>query len=82
MKMQAKMQVEAYIFNANSYQGLGGIIFLLLARHWLVFFENHKISPTVILRRPGGMRGGAGGDMRGLEICRFEICNYERVVST
>ena len=31
-----------------------------LARHWLVFFENHKIDPLMVLERPGGMRGGAG----------------------
>ena len=35
---------------------------LQLARHWLLFFENHKIDRMRILRRPGGMRGGAGGD--------------------
>ena len=41
------------------------MVFLLLAQHWLVFFENHKISPVVILGRPGGMRGGAGGRFEG-----------------
>ena len=59
------MHLEACIFDANSYQGAVRIVFLLLARHWLVFFENHKISPTVVLRRPGGMRGGAGGRLDG-----------------
>ena len=56
------------IFDANSHQGLGGTIILQLARHSLVFFENQKISPPVVLGRPGGMRGGAGGDLRGSEI--------------
>ena len=53
----------------------------LLARHWLVFFENRKIDPRMVLRRPGGMHGGAGGDMKGSEICRFEICNFGLVLS-
>ena len=42
-----------------------GIVFLQLARHWLLFFENHKIDPLVILARPGGMRRGAGGRFEG-----------------
>ena len=41
-------------------QGPGGTIILQLARHWLLFFENHKIDRAVVLGRPGGMRGGAG----------------------
>ena len=41
-------------------ESLGGIVLLLLAQHWLVFFENHKINPPMILGWPGGMRGGAG----------------------
>ena len=41
-------------------QGPVSMSFLPLARHWLLFFENHKISPPVILERPGGMRGAAG----------------------
>ena len=32
-----------------------------------------KIDRAVVLGRPGGMRGGAGGDMRGSEICKFEF---------
>ena len=64
--MQAKMHVEACIFDANSYQGAVRIVFWLLARQLLVFFENHKISPPVVVERPGGMRRGAGGDLRGV----------------
>ena len=60
------MHLEACIFDANSYQGAGCISFLLLARHWLLFFENYKISPWRIFGWPGGMRGGAGGDLRGV----------------
>ena len=33
---------EKQLFDANSYQVPPSISFLLLARHWLVFFENHK----------------------------------------
>ena len=53
------------IFDANSHQGLWDIVFVPLARRLLLFFENHKISPTRILGRPGGMRGGAGGRFEG-----------------
>ena len=60
------MHLEACIFDANSQPGPGDIVFLLLARHWLLFFENHKISRAVDLGRPGGMRGGAGGDFEGV----------------
>ena len=53
-----------------------GIVFLQLARHWLLFFENHKIDPLVILDRPGGMRGGAGRRYEeGSEICKFDLRN-------
>ena len=38
---------------------------LQLARHWLVFFENHKSSTPLILERPGGMHRGAGGRFEG-----------------
>ena len=32
------------------------------------------ISSTVVLGRPGGMRGGAGGRFEGgLEICRYDL---------
>ena len=48
------------IFDANSDQGLVRIVFMPLARRLLMFFENHKISPTVVLGRHGGMRRGAG----------------------
>ena len=51
---------EKQFFDANSYQVPGGTIILQLARHWLLFFENHKIDRAVVLGRPGGMRGGAG----------------------
>ena len=53
------------IFDANSDQNPAVTVFLPLARQPLVFFENHKIDRAVILRRPGGMRGGAGGRFEG-----------------
>ena len=54
------------IFDANSDQVLSATIFFQLARHWLVFFENHKIDRLRLMGRPGGMRGGAGGDFEGV----------------
>ena len=36
------MHLEACIFDAKSHQIPPGTVFLQLARHWLVFFENHK----------------------------------------
>ena len=64
--MQAKMHVAACIFDAKTYQGQARTVFCQLARQLLVFFENHKISPTVVLGWPGGMRRGAGGDFEGV----------------
>ena len=64
---------EKQFFDANSYQGPSRIIILPLARHWLLFFENHKIDPLVARRNAQGRWGEIWG---GLEICRFEICNY------
>ena len=51
---------ERGILKVAIYQGQSRTVYFQLARQWLVFFENHKISPTRILGRPGGMRGGAG----------------------
>ena len=66
------MHLEACIFDAKSHQILVSIVFLQLARHWLLFFENHKIDPWMVLGRPGGMRGGAlGGDLRVSRNLRF-----------
>ena len=59
------MHVAACIFDANSYQGLSLTVFCQLAWQLLVFFENHKISPVLVLGGPGGMRRGAGGDFEG-----------------
>ena len=39
---------------------MGGIVFLHLARRVPSEMKIMKISPTVVLGRPGGMRGGAG----------------------
>ena len=64
--MQAKMHVAACIFDAKAYQGQAKTIFCQLARQLLLFFENDKISSTVVLRLPGGMRRGAGGDFEGV----------------
>ena len=69
IKMQAKMHFEVYIFDANLHQGLVGISFLLLARCWLLFFENHKSQPDVHFRSAGrNARWRWGGIQRGLEI--------------
>ena len=79
--MQAKMHVAACIFDAYLYQGLVGISLLPLARQLLAFFENHKISRVVVLRGPGGMRRGAGGDFEGVRDLQDVICNFGLVVS-
>ena len=55
-----KRHLEGCIFYADSHHDPSVADFYQLARHWLLFFENHKISPALILGRPGGMRGGAG----------------------
>ena len=65
------MHVAACIFDAKTYQGQASTIGWRLARQLLVFFENHKISPVLVLGWPGGMRRGAGGDFEGLEICKM-----------
>ena len=49
---------EKQLFDANSYQGAVRISFLLLARHGLMFCENHKIQV-------GGQFGSAGRNARG-----------------
>ena len=68
------MRFATYIFDAILQQGPSDIVFLHFARPVPSEMKIVKINPTVVLGRPGGMRGGAGGDMRGSEICKFEIC--------
>ena len=60
------MQLEACIFNANSHQGLSLISFLQLARHWLLFFENHSRGGSRFLIGRAECAGALGGDMRGV----------------
>ena len=60
------MHLEACTFDAKSHQVPPSTIFLQLARHWLLFFENDKIDRMRVLRRPRGMHGGAGGDFEGV----------------
>ena len=61
-------------------QGPGDTIILQLARHWLLFFENHKNSSTVVLSLPGGMRRGAARRYEeGSEICKFDLRNLTLV---
>ena len=40
-----------------------------------MFFENHKISPVLVLGGPGGMRRGAGGDFEG--VLRSARCDLQ-----
>ena len=68
------MRFATYIFDANSHQGPPRTVFLHFARPVPSEMKITKIRWTRVLGRPGGMRGGAGGDMRGSEICKFEIC--------
>ena len=63
--MQAKMHVAACIFDAKTYQGPSRTVMCQLARQLLVFFENHKISPPIVLGRPDGMHRAAGGRFEG-----------------
>ena len=65
------MRFATYIFDANSHQCLSGIVFLHFARPVPSEMKITKIRWVVVLGRPGGMHGGAGGDMRGSEICKF-----------
>ena len=70
------MHLEACIFDAKSQQVPSDIVFLLLARHWLVFFENHKIQVHARFEAAGrNARGRWGRLLRGLEICRDEIAS-------
>jgi len=55
--------LEKQFFDANSYQVPGGTIILPLARHWLLFFENHKIQ---VGGRRAECAGALGGDLRGV----------------
>ena len=51
--------------------------FFCSCRHWLVFFENHKIQVYGQFGSAGRNARGRWGEIwGGLEICRFEICNY------
>ena len=63
--MQAKVHFEACIFDPKTYQGQSKTVMLHLARQLLLFFENHKISPVLVLGGPGGMRRAAGGRFEG-----------------
>ena len=67
------MRLATYIFDANSHQVPGGISFLHFVRPVPSEMKITKISPPIVLGGPGGMRRGAGGDMRGSEICKFEF---------
>ena len=67
------MRFATYIFDANSHQGPSLTVFLHFARPVPSEMKITKIDPLRVLGRPGGMRGGAGGDMRGSEICKFEF---------
>ena len=63
--MQANMRVEACILDANSHHGPGGMSFLHFARRAPSEMKITKIRWMVVLGRPGGMRGGAGGRFEG-----------------
>ena len=76
------MHVAACIFDAKTYHGQAKTVMCQLARQLLVFFENHKIDPPMVLRRPGGMRRGAGGDFEGvLRSARCDLRMWTSAVS-
>ena len=68
------MRFATYIFDAKSHQDPSSTIFVHFARPVPSEMKITKIDRVVVLGGAGGMRGGAGGDMRGSEICKFEIC--------
>ena len=70
------MHLKARIFDAMSHHDPSSTIFLQLARHWLVFFENYKIQVDGGFEAAGrNARGRWGRFLRGLEICRDEIAS-------
>ena len=73
-KDACKMRFATYIFDAKSHQVLVLTSFLQFARPVPSEMKITKTSPKHAFGRPGGMSGGAGEDMRGSEICKFEIC--------
>ena len=56
-----------------SIQDPSRTVFLHLARRVPGEMKITKIDPMMVLGWAGGMRRGAGGDMRGSEICKFEF---------
>ena len=54
------MCFATYIFDGNLHQGPWDIVFLHFARPVPSEMKITKISSTVVLARPGGMRRGAG----------------------
>ena len=70
-KDACKMRFATYIFDAKSHQDPSLTVFLHFARPVPSEMKITKTSPTHSLGRPGGMRGGAGEDMRGSEICKI-----------
>ena len=72
-KDACKMRFATYIFDANAQQDPSDISFLHFARPVPSEMKITKTSPEHAFGWPGGMRGSAGGDMRGSEICKFEF---------
>ena len=67
------MRFATYIFDAKSHQDPSLTVFLHFARPVPSEMKITKIDRMRHLGWPGGMRRGAGGDMRGSEICKFEF---------
>ena len=80
-KISSKSRLTNCIFDAYSYQDPSNIVFLPLTRQPLVFFENHKNQVRASFGAAGRNAQGRWGEIwGGLEICRFEICNYGLVL--
>ena len=81
-QISSKSHLRNCIFDARSHQDPSRILFFHLARQPLVFFENHKNQVRDRFGAAGRNAQGRWGEIwGGLEICRFEICNYGLVLS-
>ena len=65
-KISSKSRLTNYIFDAYSYQVPVSIVFLHFARRVPSEMKITKTRVMIVLGRPGGMRRGAGGDLRGV----------------
>ena len=81
-KISSKSHLTNHIFDASSHQDPSDIVFLPLARQPLSVFWKSQNQPADGFGSAGRNAQGRWGEIwGGLEICRFEICNYGLVLS-